>query len=560
MRVIKLDETLTERNGASERVITALIKTNDGTSTISIDETHPSWGTANHAVSDFKSGVVTNEELASALFDSVNLIAKVENKLTTVTGVIDGRMRVEGNSVTIDGDSIDPILESHILRLLRADGTPKDHVNWTSFARFVENLYANMNENVRKQLFGWMSYEQATGRGFTITPDGCFIGYKGCKVGEDGTPMSINTGTAIADGVRYNGAIPNKVGTIVEMARGDVQDDPAVGCSVGLHVGTYDYASNWARGVLLTVKVNPRDVVSVPTECNAQKIRTCRYEILETTEVAYTEPTWGDDDEYDEDDYWGEDEDCDCDECLDDCDEDCCTSDGDSLDDFEAGDKIAFEYLKKSGERKSYVITTDDVTDYYVTGVNEYGDTRTFIRSNMTDIEILEAWEDREAADNTDSSIEANDDLKTGTDKIFNGIADALVELFGNFIDPKLDEAPVAGDDVVNDMILNGDTVTFDYEKKDGSVKEYTVTITDIKLDRILGTDSKGQFKSFKLDRIKGLNKAIETVEDKDGKASFNDVLTEIITAVAEAVKTFDPEVEEEIKRNGFASDFDPWA
>jgi hypothetical protein len=55
------------------------------------------------------------------------------------------------------------------------------------------------------------------------------------------------------------------------------------GCSVGLHVGTYDYASNFTLNVL-EVHVNPRDVVSVPTDSNWAKVRCCRYVVIKEVE------------------------------------------------------------------------------------------------------------------------------------------------------------------------------------------------------------------------------------------------------------------------------------
>ena len=68
------------------------------------------------------------------------------------------------------------------------------------------------------------------------------------------------------------------------MPRGDVEHDPGVGCHVGLHAGTWDYASSFAQGAVLTVEINPRDVVSVPTDCQDQKMRVCRYTVTGITE------------------------------------------------------------------------------------------------------------------------------------------------------------------------------------------------------------------------------------------------------------------------------------
>ena len=93
------------------------------------------------------------------------------------------------------------------------------------------------------------------------------------------------------------------------MPRSEVEWDPSVGCHQGLHVGSWDYAAGFARGAVLTVYVNPRDVVSVPTDCDAAKMRCCRYTIGNVTEVAYTEPVVYDELVDDDDDvlaYWGD--------------------------------------------------------------------------------------------------------------------------------------------------------------------------------------------------------------------------------------------------------------
>lgn len=216
--------------------------------------------------------------------------------------------------ITYDGELIDNQIAVQILRLARLPKSETTDRHLKALVRFVENLYKNQSEFVRSQLFGWLTYTQTFESGFTITEDGCLLGYKGCAWGEDEDgekfPQSINSGHAFADGVEYHGVIPNRIGSVVSMPRAEVTDDPAIGCSSGLHVGTHAYAEGWAKGCLLLVKVNPRDIVSVPTECEAQKIRCSRYEVLEMTEVEYTEPVylydeeWYDEVEDDEDDDW----------------------------------------------------------------------------------------------------------------------------------------------------------------------------------------------------------------------------------------------------------------
>lgn len=292
MRVIKLD-----RSSTPGRVsISGVIDTGSGVEPVSFTPSHPRWAAVEAAVEAYYNASSTNEELAAALRTNFRLGDAVNERFVSLGA--DGRLRVEGNRVTFDGDPIESVLEAHILRLLHEDGTPRDSKNWGAFARFVENLYGNVSEYVRGQLFGWLSYESLNGHGFTLTEDGCFIGYKGLTGTKD-APTSISHGTATVNGKRHTGAIPNPVGAIVEMPRSEVQFDPAIGCAPGLHIGTLDYARGWSRGVLALVKVNPRDVVSVPVECLAQKIRARRYEVLEITEHAQTRTTYYSDSEDD---------------------------------------------------------------------------------------------------------------------------------------------------------------------------------------------------------------------------------------------------------------------
>ena len=68
------------------------------------------------------------------------------------------------------------------------------------------------------------------------------------------------------------------------MQRRKVNDDCGVGCSDGLHCGALEYVESYraeyAGDRVVIVKVNPKDVVSVPTDCECQKVRTCEYQVI----------------------------------------------------------------------------------------------------------------------------------------------------------------------------------------------------------------------------------------------------------------------------------------
>lgn len=225
-------------------------------------------------------------DIISEIVSLNNIGGEVSSRITDALEELpglDGRLTVSGSTVYMDCEPIHPALENHIIRLMRSDEHKNNTEAWTSFIKFMEKLYANPDADVRWQLYGWLEYMNEHTSGFTLTESGNIIGYKGCA-GSIEEPTSINTGTAFVNGVKHTGSIPNPIGAVVAMPRSEVQNDPSVGCSSGLHVGTYDYASSWSRGVLLHVEVDPRDIVSVPTECEAQKMRVCRYRVVDVCE------------------------------------------------------------------------------------------------------------------------------------------------------------------------------------------------------------------------------------------------------------------------------------
>jgi hypothetical protein len=135
----------------------------------------------------------------------------------------------------------------------------------------MEKIYQNPNKHSRENLYDWLNAHD-----FTINSEGNLLGYKGVRKDFG----SISQGPGIVDGQPMNGSLPNKPGSILEMARSAVQHDPSVGCSSGLHVGTWDYASGFGP-IVLQVEVNPRDVVSVPTDCGWAKMRVSRYRVVD---------------------------------------------------------------------------------------------------------------------------------------------------------------------------------------------------------------------------------------------------------------------------------------
>lgn len=238
--------------GDGRRVLTALLPDLDP---ITVPGDHPNFDRINL---ELDSGSLSADEIAELADLSITIATKF-CRLSERVSVANGR-------VYFDGDEAHGAIVNHILRSL------DESEDVTPLVAFMENVAANPTEHSREQLYEWLNAHD-----FTITQDGLIVGYKGVTKSGDGSLVSGFKGRAIVDGQPITGQIPNKVGSTIEMPRSEVAHDPAAACSRGLHVGVFDYAKSYARGAMLRVLVNPRDVVSVPTDAGGQKVRVCRY-------------------------------------------------------------------------------------------------------------------------------------------------------------------------------------------------------------------------------------------------------------------------------------------
>lgn len=220
------------------------------------------------------------------LFDIPTAISQRFEELSERVEVKDGR-------VYFDGDEVHSSLTNAILRFLD-EGVD----DWQPLVEFFENVMLNPCEHSREQLYDWLSVRE----GITLTFDGFIVGYKGVHVRrEDGALVSGYMGKAKVNGEEVVGNIPNEVGSVITMPRSEVQHDPSAACSSGLYVGTFSYAQRFARGAILRVHVNPRDVVSVPNDAGGEKIRVCRYSVVEVIQQPLQDALAFDDDYIDED-------------------------------------------------------------------------------------------------------------------------------------------------------------------------------------------------------------------------------------------------------------------
>lgn len=188
-------------------------------------------------------------KVRDALLARKKVKAVVDNKDATVE-IRDGNVYYNGNLVV---NALTKRIQLYLETELPVE----------PLVRFMENLMQNPSFNSRQELFNFLDHE-----GLPITEDGHFLGYKAVR--ENWMD-------------KHSGKFSNKVGDVNEMPRADVDDNCNNGCSQGFHVGTFEYASSFGSGndKLVLVKVNPRDAVSVPHDCSYQKLRVCRYQVVD---------------------------------------------------------------------------------------------------------------------------------------------------------------------------------------------------------------------------------------------------------------------------------------
>ena len=244
------------------------------------------------------------EALPTATSDELLEIVDIEKAVASFS---DGLVEIKNGQVTYEGEAVHGSISKRILEFM-SKGLP-----FQPLVIFLQNLMENPSMQSQKELYDFLEHES-----LPITEDGYFLAYKAVR-------------SDYMD--KYRGTFDNHVGNVCEMTRSKVDDDRSRGCSNGLHAGALNYVAGYgsveSNDKIVIVKINPKDVVSVPSDCNYEKLRTCRYEVVGEYQGELLKPLYnaslenGVYDEYDDedgdDDYeWGWNDDAEDDEEYDD--------------------------------------------------------------------------------------------------------------------------------------------------------------------------------------------------------------------------------------------------
>ena len=229
---------------------------------------NPNWNMAIEALKR------QDKEALLELFDTTSAVINFS----------EGSIEIKDNKMFHSGEE----LHGHVVDRLFSH--MENGLDYKPIARFIAKLQENPSHRSVSELYNFLEHKQ-----MPLTEDGNFLAYKG--VDQNKTD-------------RWSGTIDNSEGQQVKISRNKVCDNANQGCSAGLHAGTYEYAKGYASGggYVMLVEINPAHVVSVPHDCECQKLRTSEYRVIKECEKVIPEDriVWSNTsytDDIDEDDY-----------------------------------------------------------------------------------------------------------------------------------------------------------------------------------------------------------------------------------------------------------------
>lgn len=203
-------------------------------------------------------------DLVRELAEPVHELKKTIEK----AGITADRVKIEGGIVYYDDMPMHTHLTERMLQM--AD----EGLDVAPMSLFLQNMMDNPSYRAVNELYDFLEASN-----LPITEDGHFLAYK--RVRQDWMDD-------------YSGTVSNRIGDIPEMPRNMVDEDKSRTCSAGLHFCSREYLPYYGAtngGRVLVVKINPRDVVAIPSDYNNAKGRTCRYEVI--NEIKLKDTTYG---------------------------------------------------------------------------------------------------------------------------------------------------------------------------------------------------------------------------------------------------------------------------
>lgn len=227
--------------------------------------------------------LLENEQNYEEAISLIDIAGKIQNFFHSVDSN-DKLLTINNYEISYNGHPLNNSLTKRILKMINENRSANPLIN------FLKNLLDNPSNRAINETYRFLEANN-----LPITTDGYLLAYK--RV----TPEFKDY---------YTKTISNKIGEIVIMKRNQVDDNKDQTCSNGLHFCSLNYLQDsgyGGSGPIVILKINPADIVSIPTDYNNSKGRCCKYEVVgihkeSVNNDILSQQTIIDDDEYGE--FW----------------------------------------------------------------------------------------------------------------------------------------------------------------------------------------------------------------------------------------------------------------
>lgn len=189
-------------------------------------------------------------------------VEELHDVVRTLASWTNGLLTIDGTSVLYEGKEIGEDLQEYLLEIFTTKGADgvKELESWSNF---IAAINRSDSYKVMNRLFMFLKQND-----LTITEDGFVLCWKVVR------PDYFD---------KHSGTIDYSVGKTVTIPRGKVDDNDNNYCSHGLHVCSWNYLKSFANtgDPVMSVKIDPKDILSIPLDYAGEKIRVCSMEVME---------------------------------------------------------------------------------------------------------------------------------------------------------------------------------------------------------------------------------------------------------------------------------------
>lgn len=251
----------------------------------------------NEAYTITKSHISYDKVLEAIKNEDWDVVKDIVDPKKVIINYGKGNVSIQGDKMFWKGREFHNSLSSRMIRMYQEGFSIEPMI------AFMDNLMDNPSYRAVNELYSFLERNN-----LPITPDGHILAYK--RVRDD--YMDVHSGTvpnkvakdftseevaAMPITCGRNDEVQVKVNkdgvTTVKMPRNNVDDNQNRTCSSGLHFCSREYLGSFGGNRIMILKINPRDVVSIPVDYGYSKGRCSRYQVIGELgvreEAAFTE-------------------------------------------------------------------------------------------------------------------------------------------------------------------------------------------------------------------------------------------------------------------------------